>query len=410
MPIDLNKAPLFAFIGNARNKFPSTIRAIAVLRKLGKPPVSADLTRPTSKIETALDVFEYLTCMTTHATPLAQDRNQTAICIQKQWSPCIRPWVLFFLDRIARTPEILENPQGTTFVDNLVTATAFVIMYPASLEDPFPELDQLRTSQSLMTLSIEVWLRVVEIHHFSWYTWTELLVKMLFPKYIGQSFTQAFPHALAASRRKDDFELVCIRHLNRLSQRPWEIPDDELNGYTLSMTLFCQCFFPTSPSYFPFLQAGATPAITSALISLLSRTKTLENVSPGTERFNIVVDLAEKLLMLLRLLVEAPVYVFQTLDLGILVAFFKAERFHHLKMKITFPPPPFFKEGSQSTFDGLLSNLMEQFAILLLGGIRRQEMDIEERVDLTEIFSLDGEQRLSFATPDIPRVAIFRAR
>ncbi|KAK7040111.1 hypothetical protein VNI00_009916 [Paramarasmius palmivorus] len=355
MPFDLNKTPHFIFIREAAHNFSSPIRAVKALGNLGSPPIGS--TKPSSKMESALGVFAYLTWTTSFGVDF-MTRKGAATCVQKHWLS-ISPWMEFFLDYISCTTQ--EDPQSDQFVDDLLITTPIFLQYFGALEDPHAELRRLRTeSPYLKTYVIEVWLRVIDNSHPSWFSWTETLSN-LFPKYVGERLADDFPRAVTFCRRRHDFEIPYIRHLQRLSQNPQEIPDDELQGYNLSTGLLFQYLCCEFTDHTPFLRAGGSQALSKALTTLLSRPRTFKGVAPGSERFRIAIGLVEHLLSLALLSMGIATYVCEALDTGLLVAFFRAKRFYGIE-RSRGDKRPVWDEDSPTHFHDLFVRLLAQLA------------------------------------------------
>ncbi|KAL0578972.1 hypothetical protein V5O48_003012 [Marasmius crinis-equi] len=140
---------------------PNTIRCIFRLRELGSPPTTFNFTNPSSKVETAVDMFGFL------ASHVSNDRS-TSHRIRTHWDTGISTWVVFVLHHI-----ILNRQQPLHFDSSFERSVGSLCEILRFSDEDTTWIEN--ATPGLLHSIVQGWYRLMDIEHALVHEWSVTL-------------------------------------------------------------------------------------------------------------------------------------------------------------------------------------------------------------------------------------------
>ncbi|ESK91573.1 mynd finger family protein [Moniliophthora roreri MCA 2997] len=314
-----------------RQQFTSHEGAMARLRRNNKLPVAFDVSRPPVQVWNALGSIAYLTDKMHNGGSKA--RKDTMASVKKNWSSGanIGLWVTFLIENVALADESKGpfTPEGVDLLDKVLRVLSLLLLYPDAVKAETEDVDVearilRRASPNLPLLSTNVWLRVLELSHATWHTWSAVVALIM---YDGSHFEAFADHMTQVnSSGKLDVTRIYICHLLLVTQHFGDMGEQRFIGLQLFMSLVYISSFK-GPLYSPFLLNGGIPALFNLLKMFITRPKLLQRTPNDSSDFHCAALLLIEGASLLGGFLATPMWISQALDLGLLILMFKAKRF-----------------------------------------------------------------------------------
>ncbi|EEB96047.1 hypothetical protein MPER_04885 [Moniliophthora perniciosa FA553] len=191
------------------------------------------------------------------------------VSVKKNWSSGanIGLWVTFLIEDVALVDESKGpfTPEGVDLLDKVLHVLGLLLLYPQKADTGVEARILRRASPNLPLLSANVWLRVLELSHATWHTWSAVVT---FVMYIGpeiKTFADYLSEDIYSPFTPDDSTL---RRHGRAAV---------YGTQTFMLLVYISSTTSTKrPLTSPFLLNGGIPALMNLLKMFITRPKMLQ--------------------------------------------------------------------------------------------------------------------------------------
>ncbi|KAK7030861.1 hypothetical protein VNI00_013970 [Paramarasmius palmivorus] len=324
------------FVELACHRYPTNARAILALRRLGQPPTSPNLEKPSSDVRSALQILAAFACTITAGSEgnefgdaRPQTPTETAISVANHWISLVGPWAQMFIDKFIPKGNDFTIPSGLggrDFLDIVLYVIPSLLIYPMKHPN---EKEAIRTLKSISPefskLAASAMLQSIESDHFTWSPWAYALTNILFYYAADRAQIPATLLSLASASRNVSY--IYLRHIYRQCIRA---RNDTMTcqGLRLCMIFFAPCTRHGFPLHAGFVQNGGSGALAKLLHTLIVRHKGLKDILKDSETFLDAHELIDRAVsQLIETAFINPHHLVEAIDAGLLSAILRAHRF-----------------------------------------------------------------------------------
>ncbi|KAJ8074109.1 hypothetical protein PM082_012401 [Marasmius tenuissimus] len=307
------KVALRCFTANASTTYRTSRMAVNELRKLGYPPASVTSPILTGRMTVALNVLAVLLSAYDASEPEVASLVQQ---IQVHWR-LLSLWIKHLVEVLILSEDEPLSPQGVAACEHVLILLPSFLEFPPSISgDGLAFL--LRQSPFLPQLIVQVWFRVLEIHHWTYGMWSYCLQQLA-----ASDFTSWFTPISIHDHATQKQGLAFIRHIDHQLQR---LPTMSLFHFR-EFVGFVGCPSPdgsTPGPLCPYVPGQTLPVLVRLLSVLIRKRKQVRTAAVDSAEYELATCLAWMVLTYIYNFAKEPHFSVEALDAGILYAIFKA--------------------------------------------------------------------------------------
>ncbi|KAK7044195.1 hypothetical protein VNI00_007915 [Paramarasmius palmivorus] len=309
------------FISAAAKRIPTGRKALHVLRQLQPPAQCPDISNPPSHL---LEALEALAAIANHLDrgPLSSSYASTVSLVKENWSPCIAPWLKFFIENVVLSEIYSSSIQGERFLVNVLYIVPLLLSHPDG-ELEWKELKE--NTPYIPTLVARTWLKLLDSSHISQRRWSFIICSAFFTE--GLQFSELLVKIYSAGLHHVVKTLVARVYTVAHDLHVSPVNLDRLKLDVRELLMITSCGHEASPMFVPFLREGGNYAYMAVLSALFTNPKAVRRLYNTQELFHSVGQIASLAIKQISQMINGPLWLLAVLEGGLVKLISNAGRF-----------------------------------------------------------------------------------
>ncbi|KAK1228782.1 hypothetical protein PQX77_008163, partial [Marasmius sp. AFHP31] len=226
-------------------------------------------------------------------------------------------WIKHLIEALILSEDGPRSPEGVAAVEHaLILLPSFLKLLPPISSDGFASL--LRQSPFLPQLIVQVWFKVLEIHHWTYGMWSDCLRRLA-----ESDFTSWFTPISIRDHATQKQGLAFMLHIDHQLKH---LPNMSLFHFREFVGfLFCPSPDPSTPGPLCPYVPGHTLPILVRLLSVVRTRKRIRTVTVDNSEYELATCLICVVLSYISNFLQEPHFSVEALDAGLLYAIFRTQ-------------------------------------------------------------------------------------